>query len=157
MHRSVPRTRIVGVFLGLVLLAGSGLNLAERATAHAATHSHVATMVMTIVAGGRLSSSATAHGTIGLSGMSAHAGQQVRVTVYNFDRAMHVFVVPDLGVSTMIAASPQSGVPAVVTFGFEARWSGTYTWWYVRPCGVATTGAAHPDGHTTGTLTVTAG
>ncbi len=81
-----------------------------------------------------------------------HAGDTVRITVYNEDTMDHGFAIDALGVNYVIPAATQDNVtgditPSVTVVQFMATTAGAFLWYCTNPCG---------PGHTTmtGTLVV---
>ena len=81
-----------------------------------------------------------------------HAGDTVKITVYNDDTMDHGFAIDAFGVNQVIPAATQDNVtgditPSVTLITFVATTSGAFTWYCTDPCG---------PGHTTmtGTLEV---
>ncbi len=81
-----------------------------------------------------------------------HAGDTVKVTVYNEDTMDHGFAIDALGVNSVLPAATQDNTtgditPSVTVITFLAPSAGAFTWYCTSPCG---------PGHTTmiGTLLV---
>ncbi len=81
-----------------------------------------------------------------------HAGDTVKITVFNEDTMDHGFAIDALGVNQPIPAATQDNVtgditPSVTLITFTAAAAGAFTWYCTNPCG---------PGHTTmiGTLVV---
>jgi plastocyanin len=65
---------------------------------------------------------------------SVDPGQQVNVTVYNYDEGAHSFTSTALGVNAIIAAGSEKS-PHKATFSFTApAKAGKYEWWCALPC-----------------------
>jgi plastocyanin len=62
-----------------------------------------------------------------------HAGDRVRVTVYNYDDMPHSWTATDMGVNQTIAAGSETA-PSKTTFTFTAPSAGKYEWWCALPC-----------------------
>lgn len=153
MQLRTRTSRTIGIMLIIVVLAGSGLLVAERATVRAAAHAHPARISMTILPGGHLTSGHAAQ----LVAMAVPAERDVTVSIRNFDPAAHTFAIPGLGIIAQIAASPRRGRPTVTTFDFQPRQPGMYRWLYVRACSGVPSRTTAEDGHSTGMLRVSAG
>lgn len=81
-----------------------------------------------------------------------HAGDTVKITVYNTDTMDHGFAIDAFNVNVPIPAASQDNVtgditPSVTLITFTATTAGAFTWYCTNPCG---------PGHTTmtGTLVV---
>ncbi len=81
-----------------------------------------------------------------------HAGDTVKVTVYNEDTMDHGFAIDALGVNSVLPSATQDNTtgditPSVTVITFLAPTAGAFTWYCTNPCG---------PGHTTmiGTLLV---
>ncbi len=81
-----------------------------------------------------------------------HAGDTVKITVYNEDTMDHGFAIDALGVNQVLPAATQDNVtgditPSVTLITFTAATAGSFIWYCTNPCG---------PGHTTmiGTLVV---
>ncbi len=66
--------------------------------------------------------------------LTARPGQQVNVTVYNYDEGDHSFTAPTMGLDvTLPGGSPKA--PRKTTFSFVApKRSGRYEWFCIYPC-----------------------
>ncbi|HVA91364.1 MAG TPA: cupredoxin domain-containing protein [Chloroflexota bacterium] len=66
--------------------------------------------------------------------ISARAGQQVTVTVYNLDQSPHSFTAPALGLNVILPGGASDGSVRATTFTFTAPKAGVYMWKCVMPC-----------------------
>ncbi len=65
---------------------------------------------------------------------TVYAGQEVDLTVINFDNGEHSFTSTSLGVNFVVPPSNETGVPTVSNFQFNETTAGVYRWWCVYPC-----------------------
>jgi plastocyanin len=88
--------------------------------------------------------------------LTASAGQQVIVTVYNQDSSPHSFTVPALGLNVIVPGAKAQGLEGTITFSFTASKPGTYHWKCILPCdnGGANAWAMTHDGYMAGTITI---
>ncbi|MGA3060031.1 MAG: hypothetical protein ABSD92_06630 [Candidatus Bathyarchaeia archaeon] len=77
---------------------------------------------------------------------TVYAGQEVNLTVVNYDNGQHSFTSPTLNVSFQIPGSQVNGVPAVSNFQFTETKSGVYRWWCTIPCDTDSGGWAMTTG-----------
>lgn len=62
------------------------------------------------------------------------AGQEVNLTIINYDNGEHTFTSPTLGVNFIVPPSNVTGVPTVSTFQFSEATAGVYRWYCTYPC-----------------------
>ena len=65
---------------------------------------------------------------------TVYAGQEVDLTVINYDNGEHSFTSTSLGVNFVVPPSNETGVPTVSNFQFNETTAGVYRWWCVYPC-----------------------
>lgn len=161
------RTRI-----GITLLAAAtAVGLAAGiATTHPAAHagSHAAMPAaaqapervnLVIVADALIGSNKHTHDAYVPAYLTAKAGQQVIVTVYNLDTSPHSFTSPALGLNVIVPGAKSQGLEGTTTFTFTANKAGTYHWKCILPCdngGVNAWAMTH-DGFMAGTITIQRG
>ena len=97
---------------------------------------------------------------------TVYAGQEVVLTIVNYDSGEHTFTSPSLGVNFIVSPSNVTGVPTVSNFQFNETTVGVYRWYCTYPCDTdaggwaMTTGSdGQPDqiGYMGGFVTVLAG
>ena len=152
-------TRLTGLIAaGLVsvaLVAGPGTHTAALAAPHAVAHVTPASVNMVIVSGVRLGPDKKMHDAFTPTDVTARAGQQIVVTVYNYDTGAHSFTAPALGLNVVIPASARNGVPAIKTFSFTVKKAGSYQWLCALPCDSDAKGwAMSHDHYMAGTVTI---
>ena len=69
-----------------------------------------------------------------------HAGDTVKITVYNEDTMDHGFAIDALGVNVVLPAASQDNTtgditPSVTPITFTASTAGAFTWYCTNPCG----------------------
>ena len=65
---------------------------------------------------------------------TVYTGQEVDLTVVNYDSTEHSFTCPSLNVNFQIPPSNTTGVPAVSIFQFTESAAGVYRWYCTDPC-----------------------
>lgn len=141
-HALLARTALL-VFT-VASLFGVSLFASLRATTHAGNTASVA-IVVTVLPGGHLDLAPLR--TIELL---SPAGRQVRLSISNLSAVAHVFVIPRLNLTALIAPSPHRNVAAVTKIGFQIPRAGTYRWSYVLACGSTGSPITPNDGHASG-------
>ena len=91
--------------------------------------------------------------------ITAKAGQEVVVTVYNLDSAPHSFTASALGLNVIVPGAASPGAVGTKTFSFTVSKAGTYHWLCILPCdnGGAHAWAMMHDGYMAGTITIQRG
>lgn len=110
---------------------------------------------MVIVPGIRLGPDKKLHDAYTPTDFSARVGQEISVTVYNYDTAKHSFTAPALHLNVIMAGASRQGVPGVTTFRFTVSKAGTYHWLCVMPCDDVKGWAMLHDHYMAGTVTIT--
>jgi hypothetical protein len=144
---------------GVVLTVGFIVSLAARSPMRAQhlalAHTLPARIPVVIVPGVRLGPDGKLHDAFTPTDLLAAAGQQVLVTVYNYDTGNHSFTAPSLHLNVLIPAARRTGVPAVRTFAFTVTRPGVYHWRCMQPCDdVADGWAMLHDHYMAGTITI---
>lgn len=136
----------VGVALavaGALVLTGCGSGNSPKAALSAATLSYK-------VVGpdaGLVGSDGNKHDTFfALSGTTVTVGQEVTITVANFDDQPHSFTSPELGVNMMLPPATGVDQPTITTFTFTATKAGKFRWFCAIPCDADTQGWAMNSG-----------
>lgn len=111
--------------------------------------------VITILPGMKLGPDGKLHDAFSPATLRVTQGQQVDVTVYNYDNMKHSFTSSALGVNEQLNPSPKNGEPGVTHFTFVANRAGTFTFECVDPCDMSNGGwsMAH-QGYMIGSVTV---
>ena len=65
---------------------------------------------------------------------TVYAGQEVYLTIVNYDNGEHTFTSPSLGVNFIVPPSNETGVPTVSNFQFNETTAGVYRWYCAYPC-----------------------
>jgi hypothetical protein len=65
---------------------------------------------------------------------TVYAGQNVNLTIVNYDTMPHSFTSPTLNVDFQAPSSNAIGVPSVSHFQFTEAKAGIYRWWCELPC-----------------------
>lgn len=145
---------IAAGMVSVALVAGAGSH-AALAAPHTTTIVTPEDVTMVIVPGVRLGSDEKLHDAFTPTDFTARAGQEVVVTVYNYDTGTHSFTAPALGLNVVFPAAPRNGVPAVKTFRFTVEKAGSYQWLCVLPCDSDAKGwAMSHQAYMAGTVTI---
>ena len=104
-------TRLAGLIaagmVSVALVAGPGTHTVALAAPHAAATVTPAYVNMVIVPGVRLGPDKKMHDAFTPTDFTARAGQQIIVTIYNYDTGMHSFTAPVLGLNVVIPERTQ--------------------------------------------------
>ena len=65
---------------------------------------------------------------------TVYTGQEVDLTIINYDNGEHSFTSPSLGVNFVVPPSNETGVPTVSNFQFNEATAGVYRWYCTYPC-----------------------
>jgi plastocyanin len=159
------RTRIGATLLAAATAAGLATAIAAtHSTAQAGTHAALPAAAqapervnLVIVPDALLGSNKRTHDAYIPASLTATAGRQVIVTVYNLDTSPHSFTAPGLGLNAIVPGAKAQGLQGVATFSFTPSKAGTYHWKCILPCdnGGANAWAMTHDGYMAGTITVT--
>ena len=152
---------IAAVVLGLII----GYNLKPAPTG---VSSIPKTADITLVVQGdvKLGPDGKLHDAFTPCNFTVYAGQEVDLTIVNYDSGEHTFTSPSLGVNFIVPPSNVTGVPTVSNFQFDEATVGVYRWYCTYPCDTdaggwaMTTGSdGQPDqiGYMGGFVTVLAG
>lgn len=124
------------------------------------------TMIMVGHALGQKGSDGLKHDTTYGADFSVSKGQQITVTVYNYDEGPHTITNKSLGLNVTIpgAKDEEKGVPSKTIFSFTAKKVGTFRWYCGLPCDAGqsywamknTKAGVARDGYMAGNITVTA-
>lgn len=148
-------TVLIASFLGVLVVIFSALPGGQAARAGATLAPLRVNMV--IVPDALRGSDKHTHDAYVPAYITARAGQQIIVTVYNLDTAPHSFTAQALGLNVIVPGGPSDGVMAAKTFSFTVSKAGTYHWKCILPCdngGVNAWAMTH-DGYMAGTITIT--
>jgi len=77
---------------------------------------------------------------------AVYAGQEVNLTIVNYDSGEHTFTSPSLGVNFIVPPSNVTGVPTVSNFQFNETTVGVYRWYCTYPCDIEAGGWAMTTG-----------
>jgi heme/copper-type cytochrome/quinol oxidase subunit 2 len=77
-----------------------------------------------------------------LSATSAQVGQQVTISVANFDDMPHSFTSPELGINIMLPPAKGENDPTIATYTFTPTKAGKFRWFCAIPCDSDTNGWA---------------
>ncbi len=153
------RTRIGVTLLAAATAVGLAASIATtHPAAHAGSPAALAPerVTLVIVADSLLGSNKHTHDAYVPAYLTAKAGQQVIVTVYNLDTSPHSFTSPALGLNVIVPGAKSQGLEGSITFSFTANKAGTYHWKCILPCdnGGANAWAMTHDGFMAGTITI---
>lgn len=127
----LPALLVVALVVGLGIgYAGAGAFPAGSTTPKPAT----ITMVSEGHEGGSLASDGKTHDTIMPASFTVYVGQQVNLTVINYDEGPHTITSPTLGINFQFPGAKAAGVPSVTSFTFTATKAGSYLWYCALPC-----------------------
>lgn len=140
----------MGSMAAMPMAAGDAMSRAMPASAA------VARINMVIVPDALMGSNKRTHDAYVPAYISAKAGQQVVVTVYNLDTAPHSFTASALGLNVIVPGASGQGGVGTKTFSFTVGKAGTYHWKCILPCdnGGANAWAMTHDGYMAGTITI---
>ena len=65
---------------------------------------------------------------------TVYAGQEVNLTIINYDNGEHSFTGPSLGVNFVVPPSNETGVPTVSNYQFTEATVGVYRWYCTYTC-----------------------
>jgi plastocyanin len=158
------RTRIGATLLAAATAVGLATGIATtHPAAQASRHAALPAAAqlpervnMVIVPDALLGSNKRTHDAYVPAVLTAKAGQQVIVTIYNLDTAPHSFTAPALGLNVIVPGAKDQGLEGTATFRFTASKAGTYHWKCILPCdngGVNAWAMTH-DGYMAGTITI---
>ncbi len=152
-------TRLTGLLaaglVSIALAAGPGTHSTALAARHTALITTPASVNMVIVPGVRLGPDKKMHDAFTPTDFTARAGQQIVVTVYNYDTGTHSFTAPALHLNVVFPAAPKNGVPSITTFRFTVKKAGSYQWLCALPCDSDAKGwAMSHDHYMAGTVTI---
>jgi plastocyanin len=151
----IARLAAAGV-LAAAVLVGLGIRSLGVAGRHAAAAPVPAHVAMVIMPGVRLGPDNRMHDAFTPADITAVAGQEVIVTVYNYDTGTHSVHAPALHLNVLIPGARHAGAPAVRTFMFTAATPGEYSWRCMQPCDDDAMGwAMLHQGYMAGTITIT--
>jgi plastocyanin len=158
------RTRIGATLLAAAVALGLATGIATtHSAAWASSHAALPAAALApervnlvIVADSLIGSNKHTHDAYVPAYLTAIAGQQVIVTVYNLDTSPHSFTAPGLGLNVIVPGAKSQGLEGMTTFSFTANKVGTYHWKCILPCdnGGANAWAMSHDGFMAGTITI---
>lgn len=162
---------VIGITMIGTLLVGTGVMVGNSSSGRAALAAPAMQMSMpgmassgmaparinlVIVPDALMGSNKKTHDAFVPAFITAKAGQQVVVTVYNLDTAPHSFTAAALGINVIVPGAASAGAVGSKTFSFTAGRAGTYHWKCILPCdngGVNAWAMTH-DGYMAGTITI---
>ncbi len=77
-----------------------------------------------------------------LGATSVKVGQEVTISVANFDDVAHTFTSPELGINIMLQPAKGKDDPSIGTYTFTASKAGKFRWFCAIPCDTDTDGWA---------------
>jgi len=77
---------------------------------------------------------------------TVYTGQEVDLTIVNYDSGEHTFTSPSLGVNFIVPPSNETGVPTVSNYQFTEATPGVYRWYCTYPCDTDSGGWAMTTG-----------
>ena len=77
---------------------------------------------------------------------TVYAGQEVNLTIINYDNGEHSFTSSSLGVNFVVPPSNETGIPTVSNFQFNETTAGVYRWYCTYPCDMDAGGWAMTTG-----------
>jgi uncharacterized cupredoxin-like copper-binding protein len=120
---------LAAVMLGIVI----GSNLKPSTTPVLSTIKP-ADITLVVQGGSTLGPDGNLHDAFVPCNFTVYAGQEVNLTVVNYDSAEHSFTSPTLNVNFLIPPSTTNGVPLVSNFQFSESTAGVYRWYCSIPC-----------------------
>jgi heme/copper-type cytochrome/quinol oxidase subunit 2 len=81
-----------------------------------------------------------------LSGTSVQVGQEVTISIANYDDMPHSFTSPELGLNIMIPPAKGENDPSVTTYTVTPSKMGRFRWYCAIPCDSDTNGWAMKSG-----------
>jgi len=81
-----------------------------------------------------------------LKGTTVQVGQQVTITIANYDDMPHSFTSPELGLNIMLPPAKGENDPSVTTYTFTPSKMGRFRWYCAIPCDSDTNGWAMKSG-----------
>jgi plastocyanin len=132
---------LAAVVLGLII----GYDLKSASTAVSSTPK---TADITLVVQGdvKLGPDGNLHDAFTPCNFTVYAGQEVDLTIVNYDSGEHSFTSSSLGVNFIVPPSNQTGAPTVSNFQFNETTAGVYRWYCTIPCDTDSGGWAMTTG-----------
>lgn len=133
---------VLGLFAALaVVLSACGGSTRSAARATPARHGrveataaeHVNLVIKSDTEHGKKGSDGQWHDAYLPANFTVQQGDEVVVTVRNYDDMPHTFTAPGLKVSAVIPKGSETKA-GVATFTFTASKAGSYLWWCALPC-----------------------
>ena len=78
--------------------------------------------------------------------LTVYAGQEVELSIINYDNGEHSFTSSSLGVNFVVPPSNETGIPTVSNFQFNETTAGVYRWYCTYPCDMDAGGWAMTTG-----------
>jgi len=119
---------MAAIVLGIVI--GSNLKPATTAVSSEKT----ADITLVVQGDVQLGPDGLLHDAFTPCNFTVYAGQEVNLTIVNYDSGEHTFTSPSLGVNFIVTPSNETGVPAVSNFQFNETKPGVYRWYCTTPC-----------------------
>jgi len=82
----------------------------------------------------KLGSDGLLHDAFTPCNFTVYAGQEVNLTIVNYDNGEHTFTSQTLNVNFVVPPSNVTGVPTVSNFQFNETTAGVYRWYCTVPC-----------------------
>ena len=120
---------MAAVVLGLVI----GYDM-KPATTNISSVPKTADITLVVQSDVKLGPDGLMHDAFTPCNFAVYAGQEVDLTVVNYDNAEHSFTSPTLGVNFVVPPSNETGVPAVSNFQFNEATAGVYRWYCIYQC-----------------------
>ncbi len=159
MNETSKTGALRAAYIGAITLAAAmvgGEALAHAGAAHAAISgtTRVAPEHVTLTArpAAQRGPDGKMHDVYTNTTIRATVGQQVIVTVYNYDNARHSFTAPALHINQIMPGTKHEGTPTRTTFTFTVTRAGTYHWLCTMPCD---DWSMARNGFMAGTITIT--
>lgn len=126
---------IVALLAVLVLGIIIGFNLKpSTTTAPSSSASKFADITLVVQGDVKLGPDGNMHDAFTPCNFTVFTGQEVYLTIINYDNGEHTFTSPTLGVDFIVPPSNVTGVPTVSNFQFTEATAGVYRWWCTYPC-----------------------
>ena len=77
-----------------------------------------------------------------LNPQTVYVGQEVTISIANFDDMPHSWTSPDLGINIMLPPAKSEDTPTITTYTFTPKKAGTFRWFCAIPCDSDTDGWA---------------
>jgi len=139
MSSNFPKAFAAAAIIVVLLAVGVlgtiiGYNLKPLTTVNGQAPIQTADITLVVQSDVKLGPDGQLHDAITPCNFTVYAGQEVNLTVVNYDNGEHSFTSSTLGVNFVIPPSNVTGVPTVSNFQFNESKYGVYRWYCNFPC-----------------------